>query len=227
MKFCKKCKQEKEYIEFCKHKKSKDGYNTICKLCKSEKSKEYYLNNKELVKKNVKDYRNNNLDKTKEQVKKYYMKNRSELLEYKKQYHKENKEHLSELNLKYRENNKESINECKRKYISNKRKNDSLFRLKECISKLISQSLKNKGFKKEYRSEEVLGCKISEFKIYIEDMFLEGMSWENYGEWHLDHKTPVSWGKNEYEIYELNHYTNFQPLWAFDNLSKGNRWKSV
>ena len=50
------------------------------------------------------------------------------------------------------------------------------------------------------------------------------MSWENYGEWHLDHKTPISWAKTEEEIYELNHYTNFQPLWEFDNLSKGNRW---
>jgi len=51
------------------------------------------------------------------------------------------------------------------------------------------------------------------------------MSWENHGEWHLDHKTPVSWGKSEFEVYELNHYTNFQPLWSYNNLSKGNRWK--
>lgn len=53
------------------------------------------------------------------------------------------------------------------------------------------------------------------------------MSWENHGDWHLDHKTPVSWGKSENEIYELNQYTNFQPLWEKDNLSKGNRWESV
>ncbi len=50
------------------------------------------------------------------------------------------------------------------------------------------------------------------------------MTWENHGEWHIDHIIPISWGKTESEVIELNHYTNFQPLWAKDNLSKGNRW---
>ena len=50
------------------------------------------------------------------------------------------------------------------------------------------------------------------------------MNWKNYGEWHLDHIIPISYAKKEEEIYELNHYTNFQPLWAKDNLSKGNRF---
>lgn len=227
MKKCSKCKEEKDFIEFHNHKRTKDGYTCRCKECSLNDKKEYYEKNKDKVKEKVKEYRENNLDKVKKNVKEHYKKNRETLLEYKKNYHKENKEHLSELNLKYREDNKESINECKRKYISNKRKTDSLFKLKENISKLINQSLKNKGFKKEYRSEEVLGCTIQEFKDYIEDRFLEGMFWENHGEWHLDHKTPVSWGKSENEIYELNHYTNFQPLWEKDNLSKGNRWESV
>jgi len=227
MKKCSKCKEEKEFVDFHKHKKTKDGYTSRCKECSLNDKKEYYEKNKDKVKKKVKEYRENNLDEVKKSVKVHYEKNRETLLEYKKNYHKENKEHLSELNLKYRENNKESINECKRKYISNKRKTDSLFKLKESISKLINKSLKNKGFKKEYRSEEVLGCKIDEFKKYIENMFLEGMSWENHGDWHLDHKTPVSWGNNEEEIYKLNHYTNFQPLWEKDNLSKGNRWESI
>ena len=227
MKKCSKCKEEKDFIEFHNHKRTKDGYTCRCKECSLNDKKEYYEKNKDKVKEKVKEYRENNLDKVKKNVKEHYKKNRETLLEYKKNYHKENKEHLSELNLKYREDNKVSINECKRKYISNKRKTDSLFKLKENISKLINQSLKNKGFKKEYRSEEILGCTIQDFKEYIESKFVEGMSWENHGDWHLDHKTPVSWGKSENEIYELNHYTNFQPLWEKDNLSKGNRWESV
>jgi hypothetical protein len=52
------------------------------------------------------------------------------------------------------------------------------------------------------------------------------MSWENQGKWHLDHKTPISWSETEEEVVKLNHYTNFQPLWAEDNLSKGNRYSS-
>ena len=49
------------------------------------------------------------------------------------------------------------------------------------------------------------------------------MSWDNYGKWHLDHITPISLGKTEEEVIVLNHYTNYQPLWEKDNLSKGNR----
>jgi hypothetical protein len=49
------------------------------------------------------------------------------------------------------------------------------------------------------------------------------MSFENHGKWHLDHIVPISSAKTEEEVIALNHHTNFQPLWAFDNLSKGNR----
>jgi hypothetical protein len=53
------------------------------------------------------------------------------------------------------------------------------------------------------------------------------MSWENYGEWHLDHKIPISWAETEEQVYELNKYTNFQPLWAFDNQSKNNKYADI
>ena len=47
----------------------------------------------------------------------------------------------------------------------------------------------------------------------------------NHGEWHLDHIKPVSWANDEEELLSLNYYTNFQPKWSFDNLSKGNRYE--
>ena len=49
------------------------------------------------------------------------------------------------------------------------------------------------------------------------------MSWNNAGEWHYDHIYPISLAKTQEEIIKLNHYTNFQPLWAKENISKGNR----
>lgn len=56
------------------------------------------------------------------------------------------------------------------------------------------------------------------------------MTWENHGrgesKWHFDHKIPASWAKTEEKMIKLNHYTNFQPLWSNDNISKGNRFKS-
>ncbi len=50
------------------------------------------------------------------------------------------------------------------------------------------------------------------------------MTWENHGKWHFDHKIPVSWANTEEEIIKLNHYSNFKPMWAYDNQSKGNRF---
>jgi hypothetical protein len=49
------------------------------------------------------------------------------------------------------------------------------------------------------------------------------MTLENHGEWHLDHIIPLASATTEEEIIKLNHYTNFQPLWAEENLSKGDR----
>jgi hypothetical protein len=53
------------------------------------------------------------------------------------------------------------------------------------------------------------------------------LSWENHGEWHLDHIKPISLAKDESEVIALNHYTNFQPMWAIDNLKKYNKFNET
>jgi hypothetical protein len=93
----------------------------------------------------------------------------------------------------------------------------------EKIRSLIYKSIKRGGWIKNSRTHQILGCSFKEFKIYIENKFTEGMNWQNRGEWHFDHIYPLSLAKNEKHLIELNHYTNFQPLWAKDNLKKGNR----
>ena len=75
------------------------------------------------------------------------------------------------------------------------------------------------------KTQEILGCSFEEFKIYLEEQFDENMNWDNQGSyWHMDHKKPISLAMTEEEVYELNHYTNFQPLYWEDNLSKGNKY---
>lgn len=224
MKICPKCKKEKGFNDFHKHKRTKDGLACRCKECSLNDKKEYYEKNKDKVKEKVKEYRDKNLDKVKENVKNHYNKNRDSLLEYKRKYHIDNEERKKFLNFKWRKENKDKLREYSRDHIADKRKNDVLFKIKDRIAGLIRSSIVSKGYKKLHRTEAILGCTIEEFKHYIESKFIEGMSWDNHGEWHLDHKTPVSWGKNEDEVYRLNHYTNFQPLWKDENLIKGNRW---
>ena len=79
------------------------------------------------------------------------------------------------------------------------------------------------SYHKNSKTKEILGCSFEKFKVHLEKQFKDDMSWENQGKWHLDHIYPVSLAKDEEELIKLNHYTNFQPLWAFDNISKGNK----
>jgi hypothetical protein len=108
-------------------------------------------------------------------------------------------------------------------YKRKRRGEDSLYRLGDNISRLIRKSI-NKGYKKGSSTYEILGIGETQFKEWIEGQWQEGMSWDNYGEWHLDHKIPISSGMNEEEKRKLNHYTNLQPLWAIDNLRKSNAY---
>lgn len=75
---------------------------------------------------------------------------------------------------------------------------------------------------------ELLGCSIDFFRENIENQFQAGMSWDNYGMWHLDHRKPLSKFNllNQTELQQAMHYTNYQPLWAADNWSKGNRYEN-
>tara|TARA_R110002153_G_C12969465_1_gene461035 strand:+ start:98 stop:562 length:465 start_codon:yes stop_codon:yes gene_type:complete len=62
-----------------------------------------------------------------------------------------------------------------------------------------------------------------EWLDYIENQFVDGMSWENYGEWELDHIIELHTARTKEDIYKLFHKTNYQPLWKQDNKDKSNK----
>jgi hypothetical protein len=94
------------------------------------------------------------------------------------------------------------------------------------LSGIVKSRVKSalKGSKSK-RSIEYLGCSIEDFKKHIEKSFVEGMTWTNYGDWHIDHIHPLKHGSPTLEeVIERLHWTNTQALWAADNIAKGNRF---
>lgn len=77
-----------------------------------------------------------------------------------------------------------------------------------------------RNISKSKKTENILGCSWDFARMHIQSNFRYGMSWDNYGKWHVDHIEPLSLAKNKNELEKLCHYTNLQPLWAKDNFKK-------
>jgi hypothetical protein len=126
---------------------------------------------------------------------------------------------------KYYENNKNILLEKVKDYRKNRLEMDPFFKMKENIRTLIRNSFRRKFTTKSEKTINILGCTFEEFKLHIEKQFTSEMNWDNQGSyWHLDHIKPVSLATTEQELIELNHYTNFQPLFWKENLSKSNKY---
>lgn len=145
------------------------------------------------------------------------------------------KSYMDDYNRSYREVNKEKLRQYDKDRFLKKRKSrldsyykhrdDPLFRARRNLSKRLYKCLKSINGSKP-KTMSILGCSISELKIYIESKFQEGMTWDNYGMWHIDHIKPCALFDltKEEQVNECFHFSNLQPLWATDNCSKGARF---
>jgi hypothetical protein len=221
MKVCSKCKIEKTLDCFNKNLKCKNGLNPSCKEC----IKKYREENKEKIKIRCKKYRQNNKEKIKEYELKRKATKKSAYLEYRKNYYEKNKEKIIENGKQWRLKNKEYKNKKAILYRKEKIKVDPIFKLKINLRSNLCQSFKRgkNQYKKNARTETILGCTMEDFILYIQSQFQKGMTLENHGEWHFDHIIPLASATTEDEIIKLNHYTNFQPLWAKENISKADK----
>jgi hypothetical protein len=218
-KVCTKCKEEKHLDEFSNYKSSKDGKRIYCKVCSRIKSKERYPQDLERINK----YREDNKEKLKEINKAYSIKNKELINARSKQWNIDNKEHrknyLKQWNKNNYKKNSSKIKEYHNSYNKNRYHTDPLYKISQQIRTLLYQSFRFK-YKKQRRTQDILGCTYEDFRIYLESKFEPWMNWENQGKyngelnfgWDMDHIIPISSAKNEEEIYKLNHYTNYQPL---------------
>jgi hypothetical protein len=96
--------------------------------------------------------------------------------------------------------------------------------LRQVIRCRIQKAMKRAGQSERAGNSKMryLGCTPKELRKYLEHMFKKGMSWDNIGEWHVDHVYPVSSFdlSTEAERHKAFHYTNLQPLWAKANVKK-------
>lgn len=153
----------------------------------------------------------------------------------------QNSEKTRDINSNWRKKNPRKRKEYSRKYYAKdpkkhmnrslkwryaRLKNDPQFRFLENVRSVCKRVVKQLSLgKKPAKTLKWIGCSPEELKAHIESLFLEGMTWNNYGKrgWHIDHIRPVSSFKPE-EWEQINHYTNLQPLWWYDNLLKGDKY---
>ena len=216
-----------------------------------EYNKKWYILNKSRIAQNKKEYYDNKKYQILQKRISYYILNKTKITVYNSSYYQDKKEKILGnkknfyLKNKNKLNNKAKIYYKKNKltkkykkqiyknrhYTSKRSKVDSLFKLSINIRGLISSSIRNNGFKKNNRSNIILGCSFEFFKQYIEKQFEIWMNWNNHGiytgnynqTWQYDHIIPISSAKTNEEIIKLNHYTNFRPLCSKLNNEKRNK----
>ena len=246
-KVCSKCKESKNVCEFNKDTSRKDSLRGECRSC----SKLWKLNNREHVLEYNKNYNQKNKEKLNGYQKKWKQSNSKQISDFQKKYKEKNKEKLNEYQKKWKQSNSEKVKESQKKWKENnyeklkeyqkewylqnknilnenikiKKLTNPIFLISCSVRKRMSEYIRKNNILKTNKTFEIVGLSPIELSHYLETQFTEGMSWNNYGKygWHIDHIVPLSSAKTEKELYELCHYTNLQPLWAFDNLSKGSK----
>ncbi len=142
---------------------------------------------------------------------------------YQQDRYKNNKEEIDRKNKEWYENNRAKRIKGTSNYTSERMKRDPIFKMIRYLRSRTMRTLKSKRMNKTSHFREYIGCDPVQLRNHIEGQFKEGMNWENQGEWHVDHKVPLSSAKTTDILYELCHYTNLQPLWAHENLTKSNK----
>lgn len=222
-KICRICNIEKDLSEFHIKRGTPDGHRSECKECVKNTQKEY-----------------KDPEKQREYDKQRYQERKEEILERKKKYHKDNKDRILEEKKNYREENKDNINDYMKKYREehreeakeyarnnpNKALYQETYRLRHphivAWRTTLYATLKRMGTKKENSTAFLLGYSAEDLRKDMESKFLSGMTWDNHGEWHIDHIYPVTKFPTTTPVSEVCALSNLQPLWGSDNLSKSN-----
>lgn len=179
------------------------------------------------------EYRKENPEKVRDRDRRYYEVNRDKILRNVKKYREENPEKVAANKGKWQRDNPEKSRALKRKYEKGNRakinarrserlRNDPAYRIRRALKERIRVVLARKGARKCDRTLSLTGCTVEFLRGYLAARFKPGMSWENYGAWHIDHRIPCT----KFNLLDPDqqrqcfHFSNLQPLWALENSRK-------
>jgi hypothetical protein len=142
-------------------------------------------------------------------------------------WYEQNKEHRKQYLKEYREKNIDNIRKTKRDYERNRKSSDPLYKLISNFRTAIYQVLKESNVEKNGHYFDILGYTPEELIVHLENQFTEGMTWDNYGEFHVDHKLPISYFNikeiGDEEFMKCWCLDNLQPMWGEENIRKSNK----
>lgn len=239
LKLCTKCGEEKQISQFNADKRLKSGVRSSCRDCDKAHQKSFRENNKELIRARNAAWYAENTEYAKRKQKEYRDANPEWWAERNKKWASENPEKKSNSDRAWREANVERCRENARAWIernydqwlkiirkaNDKRLSTPKGRIESNTRRAVSRSI---GNLKSSRTFDILGYTVDELMAHLEHQFQPGMTWENYGEWHIDHIIPLS--AHNYETPDDIDFkrawalSNLQPLWAEDNIKKGPRF---
>lgn len=247
-KICSKCGEFKLLCDFSRSAKGLFGLRAECKACHAEHKKNKRLENLDEERRKAREKYAANPEKARGYAAKWRANNLDHTLEYGRMYREENRELLrekdrariaadpekhAEKSRVYREKNPEkhmaavlswqSRNPDKSKQYMKKKTSTLQGRLENTLRSGVHRGITS-GSKAGRRTFAILGYTKKELMSHLERLFKPGMSWSNYGEWHIDHKIPLA--AHIYETPDCDGFkqawalSNLQPMWASENKKK-------
>ena len=211
-----------------KYKEKIHEYKSIiCSECKKNRRKEHYIKNKEYELKRNKNWRDKNPEKLTLTARISSLKHRKKIQNLKitdSEAYDIIRKKRNIIQSNWKKNNPEKKNKTQRLYRKRRKARDPGFKLLSNCRTQIHRVLKNNI--KSKNTKKLLGCTVEELKRHLSSKFIDNMSFENYGKWHVDHIKPCAkfdFTKLEEQV-KCFHYTNLQPLWAIDNIKKGAKY---
>jgi len=221
-KTCSKCGAFKASKYFAFIKEGDWRLNSACKECRYAAAKVWREKNKE----HIRNYQNNHRKKpevaAKRKIESAKIRRKKGILERTRLHDDEIKRRAVIRATKYQAANKGKVKLYKKLYERKRRKNIE-YRILKNYRKRVWDALK--GNCKSSGTKELVGCSIEFLLLHLRSLFTDGMTMDNYGEWHVDHRIPCASFDmaDQADIKKCFHYSNLQPLWAKDNMSKGKK----